>query len=141
MKLASWWQRVGATLVDVLVMVLPAIVLVVVFRHHPLLYRAVIYVLYALYATFLIATPQGQTLGNRAAGTKVQLASTSGSLTPQQSLIRVVAQVGPVFILGFLGILALVGWLYTLVDWLYPLWDEKNQTIHDKAAGTLVVVK
>ncbi len=29
--------------------------------------------------------------------------------------------------------------LYVILDSLFPLWDAQKQTIHDKAAGTVVV--
>ncbi|MGO8722148.1 MAG: RDD family protein [Acidimicrobiales bacterium] len=39
------------------------------------------------------------------------------------------------FVAGVLTVIPLAA----LVDLLWPLWDARNQTIHDKAAGTLVL--
>ena len=38
-----------------------------------------------------------------------------------------------------LSIVPFVGWILVLLDLLFPLWDEKKQTIHDKAASTYVI--
>ena len=50
-------------------------------------------------------------------------------LTMGTALIRLVAQVA-------LSFLPLVG---PLLDLLWPLWDEKRQTLHDKAVGSFVL--
>jgi uncharacterized RDD family membrane protein YckC len=31
-------------------------------------------------------------------------------------------------------------YLAVLIDCLYPLYDKRNQTLHDKFAGTIVVI-
>jgi len=37
---------------------------------------------------------------------------------------------------GFFSVIPVVG---SLLDLLWPLWDPRNQTLHDKAAGTVVL--
>ena len=37
------------------------------------------------------------------------------------------------------AVLTLVPFVGSLLDLLWPLWDPRNQTLHDKAAGTVVL--
>lgn len=58
---------------------------------------------------------------------------------PWSSIVR---RVGFVVGLGLLGQLPIIGVLFALaglLDYLWPLWDSKNQALHDKVAGTNVV--
>jgi uncharacterized RDD family membrane protein YckC len=50
-------------------------------------------------------------------------------LTTQTALIRLLARVG-------LSFVPMVG---PLLDLLWPLWDDKHQTLHDKAVGSYVL--
>jgi len=36
-------------------------------------------------------------------------------------------------------LVGLLGWVYSLLDDLWPLWDGQRQALHDKAARTNVV--
>ena len=38
-------------------------------------------------------------------------------------------------------VLAFVFFLPWVLDMLFPLWDRKNQTLHDKAVGSVVIHK
>ena len=123
--LAGWWLRVGATIIDGLVLVVPNIVLDL------LLGRAGEYgvgqVLFAAYIIIMLGR-LGQTVGNMAVHTRV--VDAAGGQTPGygKAAIRwiVMLVLNITIIGGFLNI-------------LWPLWDNRNQTLHDKAAGTLVV--
>ena len=53
-------------------------------------------------------------------------------------LLRWVGQYG-VGLLGLLPVVGCLSFVYTLLDYLWPLWDDKNQAIHDKIAKTNVV--
>lgn len=62
--------------------------------------------------------------------------------TPDLPWSSIVRRVGFVVGLGLLGQLPVLGVLFALVgllDYLWPLWDGKNQALHDKVAGTNVV--
>ena len=37
------------------------------------------------------------------------------------------------------GVFSVVPIIGSLLDLLWPLWDPRNQTLHDKAAGTVVL--
>lgn len=79
------------------------------------------------------------TLGMRAAGVEVRTwEPRSGPLPWRVVLLRWATFYG----VGILAVLPLLGWavsLYVLLAGLWPLWDQRRQGLHDKAAGTVVV--
>jgi uncharacterized RDD family membrane protein YckC len=87
----------------------------------------VLFPLSFLYQALMIGN-KGGTLGNMAVGTVVVDASSGAPASQAQSWKR--AAMETAFLL--LGI-------PTLLDILWPLWDQQNQTLHDKVAGTVVV--
>jgi uncharacterized RDD family membrane protein YckC len=138
LTLAGWWLRVFASLVDWILLAVLAFVLGVVFGYA---IGAGLYIIAnASYLIVLLSRPRGQTIGNMVAGTCVRSNGGGGALTVQQAAIRWAA-------VGLPGILVSVirgfGWfvfLYLIVDILFPLLDQQRQTIHDKAANTIMVV-
>lgn len=63
----------------------------------------------------------------------LRVVDATGNIPPMGTLlIRLLVQVGMSFV-PFLSMFLI------LADVLWPLWDEKKQTLHDKAAGTFVV--
>jgi uncharacterized RDD family membrane protein YckC len=61
---------------------------------------------------------------------KIKVVNAQGQLlTQSQALIRLLAHVGLNFV-PFGG----------MIDLLWPLWDERRQTLHDKAVGCYVIV-
>lgn len=42
--------------------------------------------------------------------------------------------------IGYQGLGQVLGGLYSIIDGLWPLWDPRRQALHDKLAGTCVVV-
>jgi uncharacterized RDD family membrane protein YckC len=124
-SLAGWWYRAGAAAIDaVLFIIVSAIISAAIGRAGG---DVVGEVLEAAYLIILISR-RGQTLGNMALRTKVVDAANGALPTPGRAAIRWVIQL-------LLGITVIGG----ILDILWPLWDSRNQTIHDKAAGTLVV--
>jgi len=76
---------------------------------------------------YLVAT-RGCSIGQGAM--KLIVVDANGKfLTVGTAFIRLLAQVG-------LGFLPFVG---PLLDLLWPLWDERRQTLHDKAVGSFVL--
>jgi uncharacterized RDD family membrane protein YckC len=136
---ASWLSRVGAYLLDVLILVLPFIVFfAIVFAADPgdtsaawialgLVYIAS-FVLPFVYFTVLHGNERGQTYGKRAAGIRVVDEQTGGSIGYGRAF-------------GRYGIIVLLGLLILplLLDYLSPLWDAKHQAWHDKAVHSVVV--
>ena len=90
------------------------------------------------YVGFLMwkqATP-----GKLMLGMRVRQREVPGPMPLGVVLKRWLAQSG----VGLLGVIPFVGCvvgIYVLLDSLWPLWDDKNQALHDKFAGTNVVLK
>jgi uncharacterized RDD family membrane protein YckC len=136
---ASWLSRVGAYLLDTLILIVPLVVLfAVVFAADPgdtsaawiaviLVYIAT-FVLPFAYFTVLHGNERGQTLGKRAAGIRVVDERTGESI----GYGRAFGRYGIIVIFGIV-ILPL------LLDYLWPLWDSKNQAWHDKVVNSVVV--
>ena len=82
----------------------------------------------AAYHVFSIAR-WGQTLGNRAVGTKVVRFVDGGDVTTGAAFGR--------YGMTLLLTLTQIG---LLLDGLWVLWDEQQQTLHDKVANTAVIV-
>jgi uncharacterized RDD family membrane protein YckC len=62
--------------------------------------------------------------------------------TPDLPWGTILARVGFISGLSLLGQLPLIGFAFiltALLDYLWPLWDSKNQALHDKVARTNVV--
>jgi uncharacterized RDD family membrane protein YckC len=136
---ASWLSRAGAYLLDVLILALPLIVLIVIvvaadpgdtsaaWAALGLAYIATL-VLPFVYFTVLHGNERGQSYGKRAAGIRVVDERTGGSIGYGRAF-------------GRYGIIVLLGLfiLPVLIDYLWPLWDAKNQALHDKVVSSVVV--
>lgn len=76
---------------------------------------------------------RGQSLGKQVLGIKVVALTHGGPLGVGGSFGRWAMQsLVP-------GLLPVLGFVYSLVDGLFPLWDERHQAVHDKAVGSVVV--
>jgi uncharacterized RDD family membrane protein YckC len=98
----------------------------------------ILLVLYALY-DYIFLTRTGATPGKKAVGISVRLSEVAG---PPPAL-AVLKRCGFYHGLGLLGAIPSIGTLFgfiSLVDILWPLWDARKQALHDKVAGTNVVV-
>lgn len=153
-QLASFGQRLGATIIDGLVISLPAIVLVVgmVFLFavaagtsldsgDPAASSGVAFAGLGLFGVFFLVamiapllygvgfegSPHGQTIGKWVTGIRVVDGATAGRLPVGRAFARVLVRSfasGAVFALGY----------------LWMLWDEQSRTWHDLAADSRVVV-
>jgi uncharacterized RDD family membrane protein YckC len=84
--------------------------------------------LFLIYGTLFIGSRRGQTLGMRAVG--IRCVRVDGArLGYGKALWRAVVE-------QCLLLALLIPWI---IDMLFPLWDRRNQTIHDKAVDCLVV--
>ncbi|HEV2761911.1 MAG TPA: RDD family protein [Pyrinomonadaceae bacterium] len=64
---------------------------------------------------------------------KLKVSDAAGNIpTTGALLLRLLVQVG-------MGYIPFIGFFLVLANVLWPLWDEKKQTLHDKAVGTFVV--
>ena len=144
MQLAGWWHRVGATFSDNLILLIPTYLAFI-------LVGSVLGVLagfiastgvQGLYLVKLLATPRGQTIGNRIAATRVRDEKTGQAINSQQAFKRwgfvALYQMIIVLLFGRYALYALGA--VSLIDYLYPFIDERKRTVHDRFAGTIVVM-
>ena len=151
--LAGWWSRVGAALIDSVIIGVGAVVLLIAITA-PFsigffagedagwvsimvgLFLAVICVsiMALLYAPALMARTNGRTFGRMAVGIRVVRAK-GEDMTFGFAMLREVVVKALLF-----GIAStLTGGLASLADVLWPLWDEENRALHDLIVDTRVV--
>lgn len=142
--LSGWWRRVGATLVDDILLFVPTYVVIVAVTAALGLVTGTIagLIVQGIYMVKLLARPAGQTVGNRMVDTYVRDATTGQALTNQQVLRRwgFVAVYSLFGVTGSVLGTSIVG-IIGLVDCLYPLFNARKQTLHDRFAGTIVLRK
>jgi uncharacterized RDD family membrane protein YckC len=140
---AGWWQRVGATIIDNLILFIPTeIVIYTVSRGLNFVVADVAAIgVEGFYMFVLLTKPSAQTIGNRAVGTRVRNAQDGGPISPNQVLRRfgLVALYSFLIVFGA-GAVTLVG-LAAIADSLFPLFTPRKQTLHDMYARTIVVRK
>jgi uncharacterized RDD family membrane protein YckC len=81
-----------------------------------------------LYAGLLIGGWNGQTVGMKAMGIRCVNGADASKVEYSTSFLRA-------FIHAIFQIIPIV----VIVDLLWPLWDKRNQTLHDKVASTIVI--
>ena len=151
--LASWLSRVGAQLIDGLIIGVGALILflpigaalgigaasdsdtgVVAAIVALLFWVLCVTIIAILYAPILMARTNGKTLGRMVMN--IRVVRTSGEpITFGFAMLREVA----VKAIGF-GVAGSVTFgLANLLDNLWPLWDEENRALHDFIVSTRVV--
>ena len=151
---ASWGIRVGGYLIDFVIFAAVTIVLAILMRHShtlqinymmkrgtdrqrsisalPFLISAL---LYLVYGTIFCGSRRGQTVGMMAVGVRAVRDGSFARLGYTRAGVRALTE-------GVLRSLELVNpflILVWLIDILYPVWDQKRQTLHDKAGGSVVL--
>ncbi|MEO9181024.1 MAG: RDD family protein [Acidimicrobiales bacterium] len=92
-------------------------------------------IIWAIYVIVAIAGPRGATFGMRALKIRIVTATDRAPVSMSRSVLRYVVYFG----IGLLEYVAHILFLVSFLDWLWPLWDSRNQTLHDKAAGTVAL--
>lgn len=146
-ELASWWSRVGAALIDSIVMFallfLVALPVVGVGLNDDgggvtigaIVVAVLLYALIALlYAPVLMSRWNGATIGKRALGIRVMRAD-GRPLSFGDAALREVVFKGLVVNIASQITVGLAG----LANFLWPLWDTENRAGHDFMAKTRVV--
>jgi uncharacterized RDD family membrane protein YckC len=122
---AGFGSRLGAAIIDGLVLAIPLWILLVVAPDA----AGVIYLVYLVasiaYFTILEGGASGQTLGKRALGIRVYDLRQGGPIGPGRAFIRWIGRY--------------VSTLVIFLGYLWMLWDPEKQTWHDKLAGSVVV--
>jgi uncharacterized RDD family membrane protein YckC len=147
--LAGWWARVGATVIDGVLLGIVNAIINAALRHNRTLrvhwtmtntqnstvthysfsFLALLIagLVFLAYVTLMLAA-SGRTVGMMALGNKAVRANDDGAIGFGQALGRTIVQI-------LLSYTVIVG----LLSDLFPLWDARRQTLHDKAAGTVVI--
>jgi uncharacterized RDD family membrane protein YckC len=153
LPLATWWQRFGSMLLDIVILAIPTVIVAGValgamatttttLNANGALVRTrdmhggatallwlVVYLIQGLYFAALNGSARGQTVGNRAPGIAVRDAVTGGPIGFWRGALRWVVRAVLYLCLGVPG----------LLNDLWPLWDSQRQTLADKAARTVMV--
>jgi uncharacterized RDD family membrane protein YckC len=151
--LAGWWSRVGAALIDGVIVGLGGLVLLIAitapfsigfFANEDVgVVSIVVGLLFAtlcvsivalLYAPAMMARTDGQTLGRMVVNIRVVRAK-GEPMTFGWAMLREVAVKALLF--GFVS--SLTFGLASLLDVLWPLWDEENRALHDFIVDTRVI--
>jgi uncharacterized RDD family membrane protein YckC len=151
--LAGWWSRVGAQLIDGLILFVGWIVIMALFGAvfsvgffaseetgaAALLFGLflsviAIAIVSLLYAPLMMARTNGKTLGRMATGIRVVRAS-GEPMTFAYAMLREVGVKALLF--GIAG--SITAGLANLADVLWPLWDDENRALHDFIVDSRVV--
>lgn len=151
--LAGWWSRVGAALIDGLIVGIGSLVLLIALTAPfgigffadesvgvisilvGLLFATLCVTIVAfLYAPAMMARTNGQTLGRMVVGIRVVRAK-GQEMTFGWAMLREVAVKALLF-----GVASsLTFGLASLLDVLWPLWDEEHRALHDFIVDTRVI--
>jgi uncharacterized RDD family membrane protein YckC len=151
--LATWWSRVGAQLIDGIIIAVGALLILLVFGSvfsvgffaddktgvvaliaGLALATVAIAIVSLLYAPLMMARTNGRTLGRMAVGIRVVRAK-GEPITLGFAMLREVAVKALLF--GIAG--SVTFGLANLADVLWPLWDDENRALHDFVVDTRVV--
>jgi len=149
-ELASWGRRVGATLLDglvlfdaLLVLVAPGVAVGILTNSGGSgvaigllggLVWVVVTVVYAPYFMQRLGARNGQTLGKQWVGIRVHRLDAQPTRFGYGVLREFVIKN---LLFGFVGGFFLS--IPTLLDWLWPLWDDENRALHDMLANSRVI--
>ena len=152
-ELSGWWRRVGATLIDGIVLVIPGILLAGLTGAGHLTHGSTSgsahtnwtsSVLLGIYVLIMLprASWNGQTVGKRVMAIKV--VRDDGLPVDWRTVMRRdvpwKAALGVIATLTSGTAVVLVALVLGLLDCLWPLWDPKgNRALHDMTASTHVV--
>ena len=150
---ASWWSRVGASLIDSIIAGLIPVALVVVglilaFKDADIdpvtdeitggvspegfllvVAGGLLYFAFDIWNRVFRVARTGQSLGKKVAGIRIAAISDGGSIGLGAAFGRWAVAAAAGFVLGCLA----------LIDVLWPLWDEKKQALHDKVVSSVVL--
>jgi uncharacterized RDD family membrane protein YckC len=151
--LAGWWSRVGAQLIDWLIVGVGGILLAIAIMAPfgliwfadegaglvstivgAILATICVSIAALIYAPALMARTDGQTLGRMVTGIRVVRAK-GEPMTFWFAMVREVVVKALLF--GIAG--SLTFGLAQLADYLWPLWDEENRALHDFIVNTRVI--
>ena len=122
---ASWIQRVGAYVVDVLPIWILEIIGASIGHASVSLLIFLISIVYSGYNRWYLGGTTGQSFGKRALNLRLISEQTGQPIGPLMAFVRDICH--------FLDVIT------CFVGFLFPLWDVKRQTFADKIVGTVVI--
>ncbi len=152
-RLAAWWRRAAAWWIDSLLFSIPMTLIILpdindlgdTSNLDQFLENLVTYAsssrFFTLQLGFAVASlvyqsvfnGRGQTLGKKLLGIRVQDVESGAPIGTGRAFRRQVLPIAAPFFVP------IAGQLFVLVDALWPLWDPRNQAVHDKLARSVVV--
>ena len=148
--LASWGSRLGAYLIDFLILLIPIVILAVLIFGGAtddgsfgawvvasILYVLLFAVVVLLYAPMLMVRDgerNGQTLGKQFVGIRVVRDNGEPFGFGAAALREVVLKQLAVGVAS--SIIPFIPWF---LNYFWPLWDDQNRALHDMAASTHVI--
>jgi len=147
-ELAGWGSRVGATILDFLILIIPAGILIAIVVGVALgseagaivvgVVSVLLFFLVGLFYAPVLMSRQGekngQTFGRQIVGIRA-VRDNGQSFTVGPAIVREFVVKGLLF--GTVG--SFLFYIPTIVDWLWPLWDDENRALHDMVVSTHVV--
>jgi uncharacterized RDD family membrane protein YckC len=139
---ASFLNRVGATLIDSLLIFAVALPIILLLSASGsleglLVISVLLIVVSFMYGPFFESRPAGATPGKMVTGTRVVKLETGAGLTLGQAVVRQLCK----GLFSLIGQIPFIGWIVSLLNYLSMLWDPAKMTWHDKLSKTVVVPK
>jgi uncharacterized RDD family membrane protein YckC len=157
LMLAGFWRRVGGYLIDYLVLAVAISLPLGAFHNHRVTGIGVTIAAF-FYWSFMLAYAHGQTLGMRVTQVRTVNAESRGPILIAQAGARTGLYCVFLLLTDFQHVVfyknptiaekaienhqLAIYFLFSLpmlIDLAWPIWDRKNQTLHDKFGRTLVV--
>lgn len=150
-ELSGWWPRAGALIIDsIIVGVITGVVGLVIglslFSEDldsaensysgslDFTFSLVSLAIGAVYYCWIMTSTNGQTVGKKATGIRV-VREDGKDVDPVFAFVRQII----VIQLLFNTLSWLLLWIPGLLNYLWPIWDDKNQALHDKIVKSRVV--
>jgi uncharacterized RDD family membrane protein YckC len=127
---AKWWNRVGATIFDNVLVAIPTWIVIAILgiaKFGSLGGNVIVGFVAFVYAVLMLAYRDGQTVGKQVASVRV-VTEDDGPVGLGRAFGRELLK----FVFAYTV-------LIYLIDVLWPLWQPQNRALHDLAAGTRVV--
>lgn len=147
-ELSGWWRRVGALVIDYVIVWIPVGIMLSVLGVSPEAKLVdgrlpneldgvgwlVTLIAAAIYFMITMSAWNGQTVGKRVTG--IRVVRESGE--PVDAKFAFVRQT---LVIGFLfnSVLIILIFIPTVLNYLWPLWDDNHQALHDKIVRSRVV--
>jgi uncharacterized RDD family membrane protein YckC len=122
---ASWIQRVGAYLVDIIPIWIIDIIGFSIGHVAISLLLDLVTIVIVAYNRWYLGGTTGQSWGKKALNLKLVSEATGQPIGPLMAFVRDICHI--------------LDSIACFVGWLFPLWDDKRQTFADKIVSTVVV--